>query len=305
MRQPSPTLTREPITVRCADGWELRGELVSDGSAPPVAVAVAGHAMMVDRRTLDRPRGHGLVSHLAARGLAVIAVDLRGHGESGPRAADGGDWGYDDLVEQDCAALFAFARARFPSLPLVAVGHSLFAHVALAHLARHRDAPLDGLVLVACNIAHPGWSALSRLARRPLIELMGLLTRVHGHLPVRRFQLGSDDESRGYVADFVRGARTAEWQARDGFDYWRALPMVTRPMLALVGAGDRLMAPLSDARSLVAPLLNARVRVVGRATGLSFDPGHMGIVLDERARPAWNEMADFVRACRPFVRRAS
>jgi predicted alpha/beta hydrolase len=328
MRLPVPTLAREALTVRCADGWELRGELVLETSAAPVAVALVGHAMMVDRRTLDRvqagrpsplhrfagdgegptapladrPRGNGLVSHLASRGLAVIVVDLRGHGASGPRADEGGDWSYDDLVEQDCAALLSLAAARFPSLPVVAVGHSLFGHVMLAHAARHRDAPLDGLVLIAGNVANPGWSWLSRLTRRPLTELMGLLTGLEGHLPVRRLRLGSDDEARGYVDDFVRWGRSGEWRARDGFDYWRALPTVTRPVLAIVGAGDHFMAPEADARALVAPLLNARLRVVGRRTGLSFDPGHMSIVLDERARPVWNEIAEFVRACRPNVR---
>jgi predicted alpha/beta hydrolase len=290
-------LNREPIDVRCADGWMLRGELVSDGSAPPVAVAVVGHAMMVNRRTLDRPRGRGFVSTLAAHQLAVLNVDLRGHGESGPRAGDGGDWSYDDLVDGDCAALLAFARARFPSLPVVAVGHSLFAHVALAHLARHADAPLDGLVLVAANMPNPSWSIAARLAKRPLIEAMSLLARLYGRLPVRRLGLGSDDEARGYVSDFVRFARSGAWHARDGFDYWAALPSVTRPVLALAGAGDRFMAPPAEVGALVAPLLQGKLRVVGPATGLPFAPGHMGIVLDERARPAWVEVAEFVRTC--------
>jgi hypothetical protein len=57
------------------------------------------------------------------------------------------------------------------------------------------------------------------------------------------------------------------------------------------------MAPQADARGLVAPLLNGKLRVVGHATGLPFDPGHMGIILDERARPVWLEIAEFVRNC--------
>lgn len=295
MRAQFPSLSREPFTVGCDDGWILRGDVVGDPRTPPVAVAIAGHAMMVDRRTLDRG-GRGLVSHLAAREIAVVWPDLRGHGKSGPRASDGGDWSYDDLVERDTAALSAFARARFPSLPCVAVGHSLFGHVALAHVARHRAAPIDALVLLACNVAHPGWSHPSRLVKGALIELMGLATRIHGYLPVRRFGAGSDDESRSYVADFVRGWRSNEWRARDGFDYWRALPSVNRPVLALVGAADRLLSPPEDARSLVSPLLEATFAVVGKASGLAFDPDHMGLVLDERARPAWEEVAQFIRA---------
>jgi hypothetical protein len=65
--------------------------------------------------------------------------------------------------------------------------------------------------------------------------------------------------------------------------------------LALVGAADRFMAPAADVRGLVAPVPQAQVRVVGRATGLDFDPDHMGLVLDRRARPAWEQLAQFIR----------
>ena len=287
---------RRPFSVACADGWVLTGEVVV--GAPPVAVAVVGHAMMVDRRTLDRPRGRGLVSQLAARGVACVVADLRGHGKSGPRAAEGGDWSYDDLVEQDVPALIALARARFPTLTLACVGHSLFGHVALAHLARHPDAAVDGLVLLAVNVANPGWRArtVEAVRRRAGIELMGLVTRACGHLPARRLRYGTDDEAKSYVRDFLRNGRARRWLARDGFDYWDALGRIDRPVYALVGAGDRFMSPPADARAVAARIPGARFDVVGRTSGLRFDPDHMGLVLDERARPAWDRAADFIRS---------
>ena len=190
--------------------------------------------MMVDRRTLDRPRGRGLVSTLAARGIACVVADLRGHGKSGPRAGEGGDWAYDDLVEHDVPTLVAFARARFPSLPLACVGHSLFGHVALAHLSRHPHAAIDALVLLAVNAPNPAWSlrSIHGLRRRAGIELMGLLSRAFGRLPARRLRYGTDDEAAGYVRDFLRNGRARRWRARDGFDYWDALPRIDRPVLA-------------------------------------------------------------------------
>ncbi len=289
---------RQPFSVACADGWVLRGELVV--GAPPVAVAVVSHAMMVDRRTLDRPRGRGLVSSLAARGIAVVVADLRGHGKSGPRAGDGGDWGYDDLVEHDVPTLVAFARARFPSLPLACLGHSLFGHVALAHLSRHPDADIDGIVLLAVNVPNPSWDAplVGRASRRAMIEAMNALTVAFGRLPARRLGYGSDDESRGYVRDFVRNCRTRHWRARDGFDYWHGLARVDRPVLAMVGSGDYFMSPARDARAVALRASNATFACVGRRSGLAFDPDHMGLVLDERARPAWDQAADFIRSLR-------
>ena len=299
----------EPFSVACADGWVLAGELVID--APPVAVAVVGHAMMVDRRTLDRPRGRGLASTLAAAGVACVVADLRGHGHSGPRAADGGDWSYDDLVEHDVPTLAAFARARFPSLPLACVGHSLFGHVALAHLSRHPDADVDALALFAVNAPSPSWDAalrspalrspsrtLQALRRRAGIELMGLATRAFGYLPARRLRYGTDDESAGYVRDFLRNGRDHRWRARDGFDYFDGLARIDRPLFAVTGAGDLYMSPPDDARAIADRVPGAQFRVVGRQSGLAFDPDHMGLVLDERARPVWNQAADFIRSSR-------
>ena len=286
----------DSFSVACDDGWVLRGDVLVDSA--PVAVAVVGHAMMADRRTLDRPRGRGLASTLAARGIACVVADLRGHGKSGPRAGEGGDWSYDELVEQDVPTLVAFARARFPSLPLACVGHSLFGHVALAHLSRHPDAAIDALVLFAVNAPNPGWSlrTLRGLRRRAGIELMGILSRAFGRLPARRLRYGTDDEAAGYVRDFLRNGRARHWRARDGFDYWDALPRIERPVLAIVGAGDRFMSPPDDARALATRIAHARFHVVGRATGLAVDPDHMGLVLDERARPAWDQAADFIRS---------
>ncbi|HEY1584722.1 MAG TPA: hypothetical protein VGH63_03485, partial [Polyangia bacterium] len=127
-------------------------------------------------------------------------------------------------------------------------------------------------------------------------ELMGLLSRAFGRLPARRLRYGTDDEAAGYVRDFLRNGRARRWRARDGFDYWDALARIDRPVLAMVGAGDRFMSPPDDARALVAQIAHARFQVVGRATGLAVDPDHMGLVLDERARPAWDQAADFIRS---------
>jgi predicted alpha/beta hydrolase len=278
--------------VTCSDGWILHAEVLSPPE--PRAVAVVGHAMMVDRRTLDRPRGRGLVSHLVSRGIAVVWPDLRGHGKSGPRAEVGGRWSYDDLVEGDVPALVTYARARFPGLPLACVGHSMFGHAALGHLGRHPDAPIDKLALVACNYAHPEWRLRSVAAKSSLMALMSALTRVFGHFPTRRLNLGNNSESAPFVEDVFRSVRRRDWRARDGFSYAEARARVKTPILSLAGAGDRVLAPPSEARTFVSRCPRAEFHIVGRKSGLTFDPGHMSIVLDERARPVWDQIASFI-----------
>lgn len=285
--------TREPFETRCADGWLLRGEWVVPPS--PCAVAIAGHAMMADRRTLDRPAGQGLVSALARRSIAVLWPDLRGHGLSGPRAEDGGDWGYDDLVDLDVPALVSAARARFPGLPVVAVGHSLFGHVALAHAARNPAVPLAGIAMLSCNMWNPAWRAPLRwLTKGVLLEAVRAVSARVGRFPARRLRVGSNDEAPRYAHDLARFWRAGDWRARDGFSYYRALSRVLVPVRAWVGAGDRLLSPPAEAQGIVSPVPGARLEVVGRRSGLPFDPGHMAMVLDARARPVWEDVASFI-----------
>jgi predicted alpha/beta hydrolase len=259
-------------------------------------VAIVGHAMFVDRRTLDRPSGQGLVTTLAHRSIAVLWPDLRGHGLSGPRAEDGGNWGYDDLVEFDVPALVNAARSRLPGLPVFAVGHSLFGHVALAHATRYPTVPLDGIAMISCNMCNPEWHRrpLSWLKKGVLIQILTGIGVLVGRFPARRFRIGSNDEALGYVQDFARFWRIGDWRARDGFSYHEALSSIRIPIRAWVGAGDHLMSPPDDARGLIAPVPGARLEVIGRNSGLPFDPGHMAMVLDRRVRPMWEDVASFI-----------
>jgi predicted alpha/beta hydrolase len=273
--------------ITCSDGWRLAAEILAPDQ--PRAVAVLGHAMFVDRRTLTRR----LAPHLQSRGIAVVAFDLRGHGQSGPRAADGGSWGYDDLVENDVPAAVAFARARFPGLPLACVGNSLFGHATLAHLTRH-DAPVDRLVMLACNYVHPEWGLRALADKGPLIALMAGITRAVGYLPARRLGQGSDDEAAPYIYDFLRNLRHRDWRARDGFSYAAHRWRVKTSILAVAGAGDRLLAPPDEARTMVTGCPNAQFVVVGKRSGLPFDPGHMHVAMDARCRPVWDQVADFI-----------
>lgn len=290
----APSVGSNAFDVTCADGWVLRGEWRAPSA--PRAVVVLGHAMMVDRRTLDRPPGKGLASFLINQGFAVVTADLRGHGDSGPRPEEGGNWSYDDLVEKDVPALVAFARATFPGLPCFIVGHSLFGQTALGYLARHPDAPVDRLVMFGPNAAMPEWKLRPAMMWRKglLIEFMHLVTRFYGYFPSRRWNMGTDNEARDYVDDFRRLWRGRHWRGRDGFSYLENLAKIHTPTLAIVGAADRLLSPPADVMDLVGRVPGAEIRVVGKQTGHPHDPGHMSLVLDTAHQPAWEYAVEFL-----------
>lgn len=130
--------------LQTTDGARLVVEHIP-ASGEPVGALWCAHAMMANRRSLDRPRGSGMASVLATHGLEVYVADLRDHGE----AATNGrapTFDYAKIVFGDLPALTQFVRDRHPKLPIGAIGHSLSAHGVLAWLSvRVQDAVANSL----------------------------------------------------------------------------------------------------------------------------------------------------------------
>jgi predicted alpha/beta hydrolase len=286
----------EHLWVETADGWRL-GLLHLPAAGSVRGAILAGHAMMVDRRSLDRPEGGGMLSYLASQGWEVYAPDLRGRGSSGPTAPEGGRWSYDDLVRYDLPACLAVVRARSKGLPVAVLGHSLSGHVSVAAAgAGYYAQQPEAHVLLSANMWAPSLedSAGMRLLKCGACLALDLLARLFGGFPARLLRVGPVDESGSYISDLVRFWREDRWGADDGsVDYLASMADVEGPVLALIGRGDRLLAHPAGARrwSELIGADGADFRVLGRGDlGLSFDPDHMALVTDPRSRPIWEEI---------------
>jgi alpha-beta hydrolase superfamily lysophospholipase len=88
-----------------------------------------------------------LAAALTGRGLAVHAMDLRGHGRTAEGTGTGrfGAPGVDGVLD-DVRALQLVAADQHPGLPRLLIGHSMGSVIALAAAERHGD-ELAGLVL--------------------------------------------------------------------------------------------------------------------------------------------------------------
>ncbi len=278
-------------TVRARDGIEL-AVAITRPEGRPVARAVLLHAMMVDARSLDRPRGRGLATALAAAGIEAWRADFRGHGGS-PCPT----WTYDDLVRLDVPALVAAARAE--GGPVVVVGHSLGGHVAAAAVAEGLE--VDALVLLAVNVWRPSRtpSRRARLLQGLVMRSFEATARGVGRFPSRRLGVGTADEAAPYVRDLTRFWRRDVWGSRDGVDWGAALAARRLPVLTVAGAGDRWMCPPEGARRFadVFPpgCVDAWVERAGER-GCPWDPDHVGLACDERSRPVWDRVAGWIRA---------
>ena len=296
----------EEIEIRAEDGRALRatvreasvkkGGATKDGAK---GVVVLAHAMMARRVEFDRPRGGGLARFLSERGWRTIAFDFRGHGDSGPGAAEGASWTYDDLVNRDLPAIVLSARARNRRGKVVVVGHSLGAHVALASQGTGKLGA-DAIAMFGSNVwlraLEPRFTR--DIAKRAVARVIDEVCARRGHFPARALRLGSDDESSAYMRATTRVARENRWCSDDGkTDYFRALANVTIPVRAIASDGDRINCHPACAERFLAhvagPKTFDRIR---RADDGGRAPGHMEMVTTEVAKSAWGRLEGWMSA---------
>jgi predicted alpha/beta hydrolase len=285
----------ESLEVHTRDGHALRATLrEAKRGERPQGTAVLAHAMFARRSEWER----GLAPWLSARGWRTIAFDFRGHGDSGPGAARGGRWTYEDLVVNDLPALVEGARARGRGRRVVVVGHSLGGHVAAAAQATGKI-DVDAIALVASNV----WlraiepSAARAAAKLGIARTVAEITRRRGFFPARALRLGSDDEASAYMGHIWRAVRRGFWGSEDGqVDYWDALRRVRVPLLSLATESDRLNChPECAARFALRAAGPVTIERVTSSDDGGEPPGHMELVTGRKSTRVWDRLERWMR----------
>jgi alpha-beta hydrolase superfamily lysophospholipase len=228
---------------------------------------------------------HALSSALAAHGVEVYAMDVRGHGASGTR----GDIGYVGQLEDDLADFVAVARKTTPSAPLTLIGHSSGGGFALRVAASSIQNLFDRTVLLAPYLGYSaptnrpnsgGWASPDIPRILGLLALRKIGIDCCEALPVLAFAVPPNSEKilTGTYSDrLMRNFANHP-------DFRADLAAATRPLTIIAGTDDELM--LSDkyaeaVRGLAHPV---EVKLI---EGIN----HMGIV---SAPKAVSEIAESV-----------
>jgi len=202
-------------------------------------------------RTAGKPRGvlvicHGVNSHggqylwageqLAAAGLAVFALDLRGRGKS-----DGERFYVENVADyvSDVAAVVKLAKARNPGLPVFLLGHSAGGVVSSVYTLENQT-ELAGFICesFAFQVPAPGFA---------LAAIKGL-SHVAPRLPV--LKLKNEDFSRDpkavaalnadpLTAHEVQPAITVAALVRADERLREEFPQITLPVFIMHGTEDR------------------------------------------------------------------
>lgn len=129
-------MQEETLLVTTPDGNGVHTWLWT-GQVPPRAVVQIVHGMAEHAHRYAR-----LAEALVAEGYAVIAHDLRGHGQTAHRQSDLGFFAESDgwkKVVADARAVTEEARSRFPEAPVVLMGHSMGSYIVQSYLFEHDD----------------------------------------------------------------------------------------------------------------------------------------------------------------------
>ncbi|MFH2008783.1 MAG: alpha/beta fold hydrolase [bacterium] len=242
------------LTARTRDGVEVRALLTEPAAPPraPRASVLCLPAMGVTARYY-----RGVAAALAARGLAVACLDLRGNGDSDVRIRRGADFGYWQHV-WDVDAAAAALRRRFPDAPLLLLGHSLGGQLGALQLATSPGSAA-GLVLVAAGT--PYWR--TRRFPEPLRVLAGtqtalLVATALGYFPGNFFGFGGTQPA-GVIRDWAALSRHGRFDLRGADrELEPLLAQVTVPVLS-ISLADDWYSPRRAADHLVGKLTRAPV----------------------------------------------
>jgi alpha-beta hydrolase superfamily lysophospholipase len=213
------------------------------------------------------PRGvivivHGLAEHggryaetaafFAARGWAVLAGDLRGHGRSPDPAGRRVHVGRFSDFFHDVDAFLGAARTACPGLPIFLLGHSMGGLIAISYVLRNSSGLGGAVVSSPALDAHPEF-------RPPLLLrlLVGLLSRLAPRMlfpsDLDTSALSRDPEVvRAYLDDPLVSSKVS---ARFYSEMMAAMQRVREqadalaiPMLLMQSGADRLVDPDAPAR---------------------------------------------------------
>lgn len=241
--------------LRAGDGVRLHHvSWLPEGEPRAVVLVSHGHGEHGGRYT-------ELARHLAERGMAVHAIDHRGHGRSG------GTRGHVDRFGQYVADLETWRRAVTadvpPEIPVFLLGHSLGGLIAIRHLQTHPEAGFRGAVLSAPLLG------IAVQAPRWKVALSGLLSRALPRLPFSsELDPSMLSTAPGYVEAFRADALlhptiTPRLYTEIGAAMQAAFDAVDRihlPLLVVAPTGDRVVSPEAVARFACACPADVEVR---------------------------------------------
>ena len=259
----------------------------------PAAVIVALHGMSDYSEAFEMP-----APWWAEHGITTVAYDQRGFG----RAPDPGIWAGGEAMRRDLDDCVDAARAKFPGVPVYALGESMGGAIVLSALASERPPHVDGVILVAPAVwARDDMPLSYRIALWVAAHTMpwlhvsgnGLHIVPSDNIPMLR-KLSRDplfqhdarvDQVYGLV-NVMDAAREAPAKLSD-----------PPPILLLHGDKDQII-PLESTQGAIAAL-------GAHAEDRHYPDGYHMLLRDLDAEAVWKDVDDWIKQHKPATAQTS
>ncbi|MBA1146784.1 alpha/beta hydrolase [Ectothiorhodospiraceae bacterium WFHF3C12] len=247
------------------------GEALGYRAYPPADRARPGSVVLIHGSSANSRSMHPLSRALAGAGYRVYALDVRGHGSSGPR----GDIDYIGQLEDDLAD---FLESVSPEAPRTLIGFSSGGGFALRFAGSERQTLFAGYLLLAPFISQDastsrddagGWVSVGLPRYIAIAILNGFGVKAFNHLPVIRYALA--EEARAHLTPAYSFALAENFRPRQ--EYRANIRAVNQPVRVVAGEADELFhaARFGDVFALAGK--DVPVRLV---PGI----GHVGLTLE-------------------------
>lgn len=241
----------DTISLPLPSGYTLPLHWFGTGTTGPVLVFLPALGMAT---RFYRP----LAAAFEARGIGVLMVEQRGHGDSPWRPSRQQDFGFREALTEDIPAALDWLEATHPGRPAVLMGHSLGGHYAtmLSALIPER---LQGIVICATGTAwHGAFRGKTARQLRLLTRIMPLLLRVLGYYPGEQLGFGGKEAAR-LMRDWLQLAGHDRYAAEGiDTDLEAGIRLFEGPVLA-IQLQDDAYAPATSLDGLLARYRSARV----------------------------------------------
>lgn len=266
------------LTIPALDGRPLAATLLEPDR--PRQIVIVGSATAV-------PRGfyRGIAAYLAQRGAAVLTYDYRGSGEA-PEVLRASTASMRDWGQLDFPGAIAWAKQRYPHLPLHVLGHS---HGGHALLLAPNNAEIDRAFTVATQLGY--WRLCAPGERYRVWLLLNAFAPVAmalmGYVPGSRLGLG-EDLARGVMREWRQWCNSPNYFYDDptmqaALESGKTL----RAPTLVAGIADDLWGTVAAVDAYAAHVPNAqRVTIEPGAYGLG-NVGHFGFFRAANGPALW------------------
>lgn len=282
-------ITVTDLTFPARDGYQLAATLYRPAR-------ITGPAVLVNSATGVPRRYYGAFArHLAGQGLAVLAYDYRGIGESLREPIRRFNGSFTEWGEKDMPAALDFLAQPAPAAPLVVVGHSAGGQILGLADNAHRIAAVWN---VAAQSGY--WRLWPRGQRKRLLFnwylFQPVTTALLGFYPGD--WVGSARLPAGIAEQWRRFCRNPHYISDDSGEPLRPFNDRLDIPMHFTGFADDRVAPPGSIRALFAYYPKARIdyRAIAPAElGLS-EIGHFGYFRKNFPATEWQHAVDWLRS---------